>query len=99
MYNSDLGEVIRLLRISSDQSKKDLALKADISISYLTELENGTKQKPSIDVLDRISDALGVDELTLRTFEREFKGKSFDPRKKLLLMLSKIVDNSVSLSG
>ncbi|MGQ9531410.1 MAG: helix-turn-helix domain-containing protein [Desulfotomaculales bacterium] len=54
-----LGEKIRLLRTEKNLSLQELAAKADISFSYLSEIERGTVY-PALSTLKRIAQALGV---------------------------------------
>lgn len=53
------GEKIRSYREERGLTLAELAQKADISISYLSELERGTKQ-PSLKSLNKISTALNI---------------------------------------
>jgi transcriptional regulator with XRE-family HTH domain len=56
---SHVGNLVRLNRTWRSVSSKDLAEKAGISSAYLSRIES-TKANPSIEVLRRIADALGV---------------------------------------
>ena len=51
---NNIGEVLRLLRISYDLSISELSQKTKISKSYITEIEKGEKN-PSDKILDRKS--------------------------------------------
>lgn len=53
------GDRIRELREERGYSLADLAHKANISVSYLSEIERGTK-KPSLRTIDRIAASLNV---------------------------------------
>lgn len=55
----DLGRAIRVLRMLRDMTRPELSEVAEVSYSYLSEIENGTKL-PSSRVLAAISDALDV---------------------------------------
>ncbi len=55
-----LGEKIRLLREQKDWILSDLAKKAQISVSFLSEIERGNTY-PAIDTLKRIADVLDAD--------------------------------------
>lgn len=46
------GNALRLLRRSHDLKQQDLALKLDVSRSYISELESGNRT-PSYDLLER----------------------------------------------
>ena len=54
-----LGDKIRLMRSEKTLSLQDLAGKAQISISYLSEIERGTVY-PALSTLKRIAEGLGV---------------------------------------
>jgi transcriptional regulator with XRE-family HTH domain len=56
----NLGSKIRTLRKSYGLNLNDLAAKADISTSYLSQLERGEKEGVSADILFRIANALGT---------------------------------------
>lgn len=63
---------LRALRKSRGMSKSKLAVWAEISPSYVTELENGTKTSPSRDVLFRLMDALNIDPADERALTLEW---------------------------
>jgi transcriptional regulator with XRE-family HTH domain len=54
-----LGKTIRILRQAKGLKASELASDAKISTSFLSLLENGERQ-PSLDVIRRISKALGI---------------------------------------
>jgi transcriptional regulator with XRE-family HTH domain len=60
--NETVGQRIRRFREERGLTPTELAAKARISKSYLSELEsgNGVAQRPSADMLYRIGEALGV---------------------------------------
>ena len=55
-----IGNKIRMLRIKHGYSVSQLSAKANISKSYLSNLENNKKANPSLYVLSKISKALGT---------------------------------------
>ena len=55
-----LGKAIRLRRVELDLTRAGLAQEADVSYTYVSEIENGTKQ-PSSKTLWRIARALGLE--------------------------------------
>lgn len=57
MYNQILFTNILRLLDELDMTKNDLAIKAGISISFLSDLTNG-KANPSLKVMEAIADAL-----------------------------------------
>lgn len=54
-----LGMRIRYLRNLRKWSQEDLALEANVNKNYLCDLENG-RRNPSLEILERIADALGI---------------------------------------
>lgn len=54
-----LGMRIRYLRSLRKWSQEDLALEANINRNYICDLENG-RRNPSLEILERISDAFGI---------------------------------------
>ena len=54
-----LGKRIRESRIKNEYTQQDLAIKADIGVVYLSEIERGVKM-PSLNVFIKIIDALDV---------------------------------------
>lgn len=55
-----IGEKIRELRKERKLSLTELALRADCAKSYLSDIERGTRDNPSIHFLEKIADVLGV---------------------------------------
>lgn len=53
-----IGNKIRELRLEYDLTLKELAARAGISLSYLSDIEKG-RSNPSVDTLQNIADALG----------------------------------------
>ena len=69
---TQLGMRIRYLRKQKGLSQLDLSLEANVNKNYISDLERGCRN-PSILVMEKISDALGVSLATL------FKGiQSFE---------------------
>ena len=58
-YSAALGRAIKLLRTEQGVERKELADRAGISYSYLSEIENGNKP-PSSSVLVVLAEALGL---------------------------------------
>ena len=54
-----LGKRVRELRIAAGLSQEELAFRADMKRSYVTDLERGTRN-PSVRALERLAIALGV---------------------------------------
>ena len=55
-----LGERIRELRTSLGWSSGDLARESGVSRAYLWQLETGGKDRPSLEILEKLARALGV---------------------------------------
>lgn len=54
-----IGKRIRELRVQNKITQEDLAEQIDLSVSYISYVENG-KKKPSLETLIRIANILGV---------------------------------------
>lgn len=54
-----LGMRIAYLRKQKGWSQLDLALEANVNRNYISDLEKG-RRNPTLDVLERISDAFGI---------------------------------------
>lgn len=65
-----LGAAIRSLRQQQGLTLSQLAAKAEVSVSYLSRLENG-RSTPSFTLLARLANALGVDVDSFVTIEQE----------------------------
>jgi len=72
-----LGTRIARLRNSAEMTQEQLAVRAGVGASYIARIETGTR-RPTLDVLARIGDGLGlplhrlvVDERTVRTVENQ----------------------------
>ena len=55
-----MSRVIQVLRESKNMSQRALAKKANVTQSYVAQLESGLKKNPSLPVLRRLAKALGV---------------------------------------
>lgn len=60
-----VGQRIRELRKEKGMTQQELADKAGVDVSYLSLIETGRKQNPTITFLARIAAVLGVDIETL----------------------------------
>jgi HTH-type transcriptional regulator, competence development regulator len=54
------GRLIRALRIHRGLSIRTLGQRANVAAGYISELENGRKLEPGLDVLRRLAKALGA---------------------------------------
>ncbi|MBV7275441.1 helix-turn-helix transcriptional regulator [Clostridiaceae bacterium UIB06] len=59
MSINNVGERIKILRKKSELTLKDLSEKANISVSFLSDIENG-RSHPSLERLDSIAKALNT---------------------------------------
>ncbi len=65
-----LGQNVRFLRKAAGLSQEELAFRADLKRSYLSDLERGTRN-PSIRAVERIAVALNVEPAVLFNGENE----------------------------
>ena len=86
---NNIGEVLRLLRISYDLSISELSQKTKISKSYITEIEKGEKN-PSDKILKNYSDGLEIPEETLKYFLNNYSKKHLSYQKLLIEILKRI---------
>lgn len=64
------GKHLKQLRIQQGLTQQQLAERADVSISFLGNIERGTKS-PTIDTVQKLSNALDVSMVALVEFETE----------------------------
>ncbi len=57
---------IKYLRKQKNWSLRKLGLESGVSFVYIRELEAGKKKRPSLDVIERIANALGATIFDLR---------------------------------
>lgn len=86
---NNVGEILRLLRISFDLSISDLSEKTKISKSYITEIEKGIKT-PSEKIIKNYSTGLKIPEDTLNYLLNSYSQKHLSYQKLLLEILKKI---------
>ena len=56
-----VGEIIRAKREEKNISLSDFAKELDISPGYLSQIENGVKKNPNLEILLRIINKLDID--------------------------------------
>lgn len=66
------GRQLKLLRVQKGMTQQQLAERADVSISFLGNIERGTKS-PTIDTVQKLSNALNVSMVALLGFDPEIK--------------------------
>ena len=86
-----LGNVLKLLRIAKEMSIKDLATQMSVSSTYISEVESNNK-KPSLDMLTKYSETLGVNKSTIMYFDEEGEKMGYNYQLLLLEILKKITE-------
>lgn len=89
IVKNNIGEVLRLLRISYDLSISELSEKTKISKSYITEIEKGEKN-PSEKILKNYSVGLEIPEETLKYLLNNYSQKHLSYQKLLIEILKRI---------
>ena len=89
IVRSEIGEVLRLLRIANDLSISELSKKTSISKSYITEIEKG-KKNPSDDILRKYSSGLEIPEEVIKYFLNNYSNRQISYQKLLIKILNKI---------
>lgn len=56
----DIGEYLRSLREGQKLSLREVAAKTGVSVSYITQIENGRRKAPGPEVLKRLAPAYNV---------------------------------------
>ena len=84
-----LGTVLQLLRIANNLSIKELAEKINTSSAYISEIE-ANKKKPSLELLSKYSEALGVSTSTILYFDEEGSQFGYKYKKLLFQILKKL---------
>jgi transcriptional regulator with XRE-family HTH domain len=57
---NDFGEYLRKLREAQKLSLREMAAKTGVSVSYITQIENGRRKAPGPEVLKRLAPAYNV---------------------------------------
>lgn len=66
-----VGEIIRAKREGKNISLSDFAKELDISPGYLSQIENGIKKNPNLEILLKITNRLDIDLFMLLGIERQ----------------------------
>ncbi len=56
----NINELLRIMRVCEDWTLKEMSDKIDLSVSYLSEIENG-KKEPTLQKLEDYSDIFKID--------------------------------------
>ena len=59
--NDDFAKLLRKLRLAKGYSLQQLAQRSNVTVSYLSRLENGVRKTPTFSVLQHIAEGLDVD--------------------------------------
>lgn len=70
-----LAEALRLIRVFHDMRQQEVADRLGLSKSYVSEIENGRKI-PSIDVIQKYSDAFGIPASSIMFFSESLENPS-----------------------
>ena len=70
-----LGEIIRTQREHQCMSQRDLATQVGIDFTYLSKIENGHTPSPSVATVQRIAEALHLNEGELLCYTGKIPGK------------------------
>lgn len=70
-----LAEALRLIRVFHDMRQQEVADRLGLSKSYVSEIENG-KKIPSIDVIQKYSDAFGIPASSIMFFSENLESPS-----------------------
>lgn len=76
-----LNEALRMIRVFHDKSQREVAAALDISASYLSEIEKGTKE-PSLQILKRYSDEFAIPLSSIMFFSEQIDEKAPAARAK-----------------
>ncbi len=76
-----LAEALRLIRVFHDLKQQELAERLELSKSYVSELESG-KKVPSMDVVQKYSDAFGIPASSILFFSENLENPSKATRTK-----------------
>lgn len=57
---NDFGEYLRKLREAQKMSLREMAAKTGVSVSYITQIENGKRKAPGPEVLKKLAPAYNV---------------------------------------
>lgn len=63
--DNDLSKLLKNARFKLNLSQRDLSLKSGVDYSYIAKIENGSRKKPSLNVLFKFSKSLNISFLVL----------------------------------
>lgn len=74
------GELLRLHRLAAGLAQETLADRARLSVETISALERGVRQKPYLETIALLADALGLSSLEQAALERAATRRIFAPR-------------------
>lgn len=87
-----IGNVIAHLRYINQMTVKELAEAMQVAPTYVCDVE-ANRKRPSLDMLDRFSKALGVSKSTIIYFDEQGQKKNYDHQDMLWNILQKLNDS------
>lgn len=97
----NLGRAITLCRKQRDLSQAELALRAGVSVSYVSLLEQNKRKDPTLSTIQKISEALNVPSgilFFLAADQTELAGLSSELQEKLSFAALRLLDERTSES-
>lgn len=79
MVNGNIGERIQKIRLENHMSLSELAERASIAKSYLSNVERNIQSNPSIQLIEKIAEALGVSVNSLLYDDPSIADTELDP--------------------
>ena len=89
-----IGEALKQLRKFHDLTLSQTAEKLGVSVSYLSEIENGVKENISLDLLEKYSQAFDVKKSDILLFSEFRNNSTKDKVNKALKIMKWITDNA-----
>lgn len=77
-------EALRLVRVFHDLNQSELALRLDVSKSYLSELESG-KKTPTLELLEKYAETFGMPLSSLLFFSENLENPSRSERVRVAI--------------
>lgn len=90
---TNFGKALRKIRIENDELLKDMASKLNVTVAYLSAVENGNREVPDswIDILSKAYD-LTIDE------KRQIQSYAYEKKENLKICLSDINQDEKELA-
>lgn len=78
---TELKNIIEVNRLKKGLTKSQLAKLINVSPAYITRLENGSKENPSLEIKIRLAKALDINVFQLMNPEDYFAGSGLTPEE------------------